>query len=242
MREYRTYRLDTLSDLLRFLDRHCSDEYQSYFRGQRQDWPLQPSIARQKTRGDLLEAEKEIFASFKREAVSFWPSFPPDSWDALALAQHHSLPTRLLDWTKKPLAAAWFAVCDPAGKNRKPGVVWVFRPDEEDWLEEPASAGEPLDFTEVRFFESRHVTPRLRAQEGLFSVCPWSPRWNCFLPLERHREHQHKLAKLLIPTSAFADFRYDLHMCGIHHSSIFPDVDGLAQRIKWDHTILEDED
>jgi hypothetical protein len=95
------------------------------FRGQSEDWPLVPKIGRIVTSEPVLEAERAMLESFKLRSLPFLSRVPDSEWQWLAVAQHHGLPTRLLDWTEYPLVALWFAVAKPA-TGAGHGVVWTF--------------------------------------------------------------------------------------------------------------------
>ena len=76
--------------------------------------------------------------SFERERLSFLRrrlGISRSDWDVVALAQHHGIATRFLDWTSNSMTALWFALGREADSYAETGAseVWLLETTESDF-------------------------------------------------------------------------------------------------------------
>jgi hypothetical protein len=230
-------RIRSLGGFLEYLTTHSVGENE-LFRGQREDWPLMPHVARLRSNNGQPISEVLLLEAFKRQALPYLDSPPASDWDWLALAQHHGLPTRLLDWTRNPLAALWFAIAHPAAGERC-AVLWHLTYDVRSLLNPTGSVWSAWQAPLV--FDPPHVTLRIRAQSGVFvNLPPLLPNGG-FRALEASMMPGSSLTKLQIQPSDFWSLRYDLDRCGVNAASLYSDLDGLAAHLTWRISVLPDE-
>ena len=161
--------------------------------------------------------EKKILGVFKEQAMPHLSFRPRTDWEWLAIARHHGLPTRLLDWSRNPLIGAYFAV---EKEHDGDSVVYAYRSNIHIRTDK---IKKPFDVDHVGRFVPTHVTRRITAQVGVFTIHP-RPKEAFVSP---------DVDRLIIESKARKDLKRTLYKYGIHRASLFPDLDGLAAHIKW---------
>ncbi|MBO9675126.1 FRG domain-containing protein [uncultured Pedobacter sp.] len=214
------------------------------FRGQGIDKPLIPKIGRLNLRikTDIQNTERLILDEFKRGILPLSEFKPDNQWDLLALAQHHGLPTRLLDWSYSALIALWFAVEKaPVEENgqQQNGVVWILSAQTEDFRTDITTA-KPLDNNITKIFRSSVISRRISAQSGVFTIHKILKN-DKMVKFEVNKTYKNKLTKLLVKPSDFAKLRKELSLLGVHHASVFPDIDGFCKNLEWRFAKQKDE-
>lgn len=219
--EHRHYSASAVAEFVQLLLH--GDRVWHYYRGHRDaSWTLEPVIDRV-SHGALTRFDHEnlMFQEFKRRAVAFLQSRPADEWEFLAIARHHGLPTRLLDWTENPLAALFFAVEESSSED---SAVWCYvhvglgkpKPD--------MSVTGPLSIDRLTLYQPPHLHARIAVQSSLFTAHPadWKAGpdpWSGYL------------ARVTIPVAARSQIRHELFRLGVHRAALFPDLDNAAAHI-----------
>jgi hypothetical protein len=177
---------------------------------------LTPSLFRHVVQTDIDLRETNMMWLFKTHAVAYLQRVPQSDLDWLTIAQHHGLPTRLLDWSLSPLVACFFAV---SKKPERDGAVYIY--DVNGFAKE-----EELDLktlTKITAFFPLHATKRVTAQNSMFTVHP------TVQPILDNDE----ITKVIVPKGVKRQLLEKLAKFGIHNGTLFPDLDGLSGWIRY---------
>jgi hypothetical protein len=178
---------------------------------------------------------KGLIKEFYDECARFsaW-GCKPDDPRVLAMAQHHGLPTRLLDWTYSPYVAAYFAYSWFLfeGKPNRSEMVAIWALNRR--AIEAKSVQKELEVIVIQ----DHENSRLGSQHGVFTYLKTDDE-----DLESYLARSAAnvgdvLQKFELPAYEYQRAIRDLILMGIHHGTIFPDRDGIAKMIKV-NTLLE---
>lgn len=163
-----------------------------------------------------------------------------DLIELLSLAQHHGFPTPLMDWTRSPFVAAFFAFYDAKPENEEnDALVRIWRIDDSQSLERwDSKTVDPRDLRLVRpqpFCALVDVptqgNPRAQAQEACALITNWISVDHLFQREPTFQiPAQYNIPGNLaidIPVSCQQEAIEDLRSMGITKDSLFPNEDSF---------------
>ncbi len=247
---------------------HSWDEFDSIardldgwaFRGQRDaGWQLFSSLSRHlkdfvPDRSCWQERESRAIRIFRRKAHNYIPDLRilDDDLRCLALMQHHGAPTRLIDFTKSPYVAAFFALEhateEAAVFALNTPVLWHAAPSGSTVLTREKIDPRAHGNFDAYFVTNTHelvwtgepteMDRRLLAQSGTFVMPGVLDK-----PIEDILK-QYASSEALIRKFVFSgpnlreECMRSLYRMNVTNATLFPDLDGLAKSIAFELEII----
>lgn len=227
------------------------------FRGQLNTrWELRNAIERT----DFIKLYQGVEAHFVHEFMRGARNYlakdeiPEHLIEWLALMQHHGAPTRLLDFSKSPFVAAFFAFEQCEDSPEKNTAIWAINVN---FLKLKA-----VEVLEAHFADDLEKNSR-RIDEKLFEKIFFANEYSLVFPVEPFRMNrryslqqsifvstgtghqpfmeqlkflndaaQQAVIKIELPAALQKEVLRDLLRMNLHRASLFPDLDGYAASLR----------
>jgi hypothetical protein len=225
------------------------------FRGERDaSWALVSSLARRLAfcgvpRGEWGEREERGMRIFRRKAHVYLTdvSVLRDDLRCLAMMQHHGAPTRLLDFTKSPFVAAFFALESAPGDAAVYALntprLWGLAPRFDPRLTRDAIDPRVKNNFARYFAVDTHpllwfgdpsdMDRRLVAQSGLL-VMPGMIDQPLDALLASYDSDEPLVERAVLAAGLRREAMHALYRMNITQATLFPDLEGLARSIAYE--------
>jgi hypothetical protein len=209
------------------------------------DWDVLPSIWRRYSAAE----ERNLTNRFRSRAAIRYSSAPVyqarTSW--LSLMQHYGLPTRLLDWTRSPLIAAYFALeqsSSGSAADCTDAAIWVLWPHRLNASQgfqpvtpsidaylcgkmiEPAFIDSATENDKILAAMSAETDMRIFVQQGCFTIHSGQTALNK-LP-----GNSAFLRPVILTGGSIRQMALEIDACGFRRGDLFPDLGNLAEELK----------
>jgi FRG domain len=226
------------------------------FRGQsNSEWELKTSLERTRFFNKFDGVETSFLIDFQRAAKNFLgeKDIPNDVIEWLALMQHHGAPTRLIDFTKSPFTASYFAF-EQVESNINNIAIWAIdtnliskfvvrylKPYYPKEFEKSHNLLSDETFEKLFFqnnfdcimpIEPFKMNKRYYLQQSIFispgnSINPFMEQMD-FLSEANYKP----MIKFIISSELQREVLTDLEKMNINRATLFPDLDGYARSLK----------
>ena len=239
-----TIEVDTWKEFVDYINSNL--KYRHYvWRGQADSsWLLEPTLDRVLRKIDKIGDTRKInehLKRFKYAARGRRGVNPPqlmEDNDWWALAQHNGLSTPLLDWSKSPFVAAFFAFASSKESSTSTreviGISQTTLTNKSNELKKShkSSSRPPI----IEFIEPlSDENARLVNQGGLFTRSPLGKDLESWIKENfPEDDDKYRMWKILVPEKEREKALQSLNRMNINHSTLFPDLYGASKFVNMD--------